>query len=193
MVDQARQMALDCLQALAPAIDRGVPVVGLEPSCILSLRDEWLVMHLGERANRLAKQAMLFEEWWVAEQQAGRLKIGQALADQTVYVHGHCHQKAMGALSPTIAALQGQGAKVVSIESSCCGMAGSFGYEAAHQSVSKAMAQAALLPAVQAAPADALLVADGFSCRHQIADLSSRQAEHAVMVLHRAICRAKGR
>jgi FAD/FMN-containing dehydrogenase/Fe-S oxidoreductase len=193
MVDQARQMALDCLQALAPAIDRGVPVVGLEPSCILSLRDEWLVMHLGERATRLAKQAMLFEEWWVAEQQTGRLKIGQALADQTVYVHGHCHQKAMGALSPTIAALQGQGAKVVPIESSCCGMAGSFGYEAAHQSVSKAMAQASLLPAVQAAPADALLVADGFSCRHQIADLSARQAEHAVMVLHRAICRAKGR
>lgn len=193
MVDQARQMALDCLQALAPAIDRGVPVVGLEPSCILSLRDEWLVMHLGERANRLAKQAMLFEEWWVAEQQKGRLKGGEALADQTVYVHGHCHQKAMGALSPTIAALQGQGAKVMSIESSCCGMAGSFGYEVAHQSVSKAMAQASLLPAVQAAPADALLVADGFSCRHQIADLSTRQAEHAVMVLHRAICRAKGR
>ncbi|MFZ9671146.1 MAG: FAD-binding and (Fe-S)-binding domain-containing protein [Burkholderiaceae bacterium] len=193
MVDQARQMALDCLEALAPAIDRGVPVVGLEPSCILSLRDEWLVMHLGERANRLAKQALLFEEWWVAEQQAGRLKGGEALADQTVYVHGHCHQKAMGALSPTIAALQGQGAKVVSIESSCCGMAGSFGYEAAHQAVSKAMAQASLLPAVASAPADALLVADGFSCRHQIADLSTRQAEHAVMVLHRAICPAKGR
>jgi FAD/FMN-containing dehydrogenase/Fe-S oxidoreductase len=193
MVDQARQMALDCLEALAPAIDRGVPVVGLEPSCILSLRDEWLVMHLGERANRLAGQAMLFEEWWVAEQQAGRLQSSQALADQTVYVHGHCHQKAMGAMSPTIAALQSQGAKVVPIESSCCGMAGSFGYEAAHQSVSKAMAQASLLPAVAAAPSDAWLVADGFSCRHQIADLSDRQAQHAVMVLHRAICGAKAR
>jgi len=190
-VDQARQLAIESLEALAPAIERGVPVVGLEPSCILSLRDEWLVMHLGEQAQRLSAQALLFEEWWMAEVQANRLRVPQSLAGQTIYVHGHCHQKALGAFSPTIAALASTGARVVAIESSCCGMAGSFGYEAAHQSVSKAMAQASLVPTLQAAPADALVVADGFSCRHQIADCSDRTAAHAVMVLHKAICLGK--
>lgn len=186
-VDEARAMALQCLSELEPAIARGVPIVGLEPSCILSLRDEWLVMQLGDKAEQLSKQAMLFEEWWVKELTKGSIQKGHALQGQTVYVHGHCHQKALGAMSPTLEALQSLGAEVKLIESSCCGMAGSFGYDVKHQAVSKAMAQASLVPAVNAAPKDAVIVADGFSCQHQIADLSTRKAKHAVLVMHQAM------
>ncbi len=196
-IDEAKAHALKTLAALAPAIARGVPVVGLEPSCILSLRDEWLAMGLGEPAERLAKLAVLFEEWWMnhlGEQGAAQtdradpmpLTITAKLPP--VLVHGHCHQKAMGAMSPTLEALRSVGLEAELIESSCCGMAGSFGYDAAHLSVSMAMAEAKLLPAVRQAPADAWIVADGFSCRHQIADGAERQAVHVAQ----AICRALG-
>ena len=186
-IDEAKAMALQCLSALEPAIARGVPIVGLEPSCILSLRDEWLVMQLGDKAKQLSKQAMLFEEWWMKEITQGGIQKSDALKGQSLYVHGHCHQKALGAMSPTIEALKSLGADVKLIESSCCGMAGSFGYDAKHQTVSKAMAQLSLVPAVNAAPEDALIVADGFSCQHQIADLSARKAQHAVLVMHQAV------
>ena len=186
-IDEAKAMALQCLSALEPAIARGVPIVGLEPSCILSLRDEWLVMQLGDKAKQLSKQAMLFEEWWMKEITQGGIQKSDALEGQSLYVHGHCHQKALGAMSPTIEALKSLGADVKLIESSCCGMAGSFGYDAKHQTVSKAMAQLSLVPAVNAAPEDALIVADGFSCQHQIADLSARKAQHAVLVMHQAV------
>ncbi|MFZ8912367.1 MAG: FAD-binding and (Fe-S)-binding domain-containing protein, partial [Burkholderiaceae bacterium] len=185
-LDQARALALQCLQALEPAIARGVPIVGLEPSCILSLRDEWLAMGLGEKSEKLSKQALLFEEWWVKELASGRLQKSEGLKGRTVLVHGHCHQKALGAMTPTIEALKSLGAEVKLIESSCCGMAGSFGYETRHQGVSTAMAQASLIPSVNAAPEDAFIVADGFSCQHQIAELSSRKAQHAVLVMREA-------
>jgi Fe-S oxidoreductase len=186
-------MALQCLSALEPAIARGVPIVGLEPSCILSLRDEWLVMQLGDKAQQLSKQAMLFEEWWMKEITQGGIQKADALKGQTLYVHGHCHQKALGAMSPTLEALKSLGADVKLIESSCCGMAGSFGYDTKHQTVSRAMAQASLVPAVNAAPEDALIVADGFSCQHQIADLSARKAQHAVLVIHQAVKSGRSR
>ena len=185
-LDQARALALQCLQALEPAIARGIPIVGLEPSCILSLRDEWLAMGLGEKSEKLSKQALLFEEWWVKELASGRLQKSEGLKGRTVLVHGHCHQKALGAMTPTIEALKSLGAEVKLIESSCCGMAGSFGYETRHQGVSTAMAQASLIPSVNAAPEDAFIVADGFSCQHQIAELSSRKAQHAVLVMREA-------
>ena len=192
-IDEAKAMALQCLSALEPAIARGVPIVGLEPSCILSLRDEWLVMQLGDKAQQLSKQAMLFEEWWMKEITQGGIQKADALKGQTLYVHGHCHQKALGAMSPTLEALKSLGADVKLIESSCCGMAGSFGYDTKHQTVSRAMAQASLVPAVNAAPEDALIVADGFSCQHQIADLSARKAQHAVLVIHQAVKSGRSR
>jgi FAD/FMN-containing dehydrogenase/Fe-S oxidoreductase len=185
-LDQARALALQCLQALEPAITRGVPVVGLEPSCILSLRDEWLAMGLGEKSQKLSKQALLFEEWWVKELANGRLQKSEGLKGKTVLVHGHCHQKALGVMTPTIEALKSLGAEVKLIESSCCGMAGSFGYETKHQGLSTAMAQASLIPSVNAASEETMIVADGFSCQHQIADLSSRKAQHAVLVMREA-------
>jgi FAD/FMN-containing dehydrogenase/Fe-S oxidoreductase len=175
------------LQALvttfSPFVDAGLAIVGLEPSCLLTLRDEALVMGMGDAAERLATQALLFEEFLVREQRAGRLTLPLRTASQPLLVHGHCHQKAFGAMPPVLEALRLiPGAEVSLIESSCCGMAGAFGYEAAHHEVSMQMAELSLLPAVRARP-DALIVADGTSCRHQIADGAAREAWHVSRVL----------
>jgi Fe-S oxidoreductase len=131
----------------------------------------------------VAAQALLFEEFVVREARAGRFAPAWDEAEQPMLVHGHCHQKAFGLMDGVLAALRLlPGAQVSMIESSCCGMAGSFGYEAAHHEASMRMAELSLLPAVRAA-GDAIVVADGASCRHQIADGASRQALHVAQVL----------
>ncbi|MFY9513020.1 MAG: FAD-linked oxidase C-terminal domain-containing protein [Rubrivivax sp.] len=183
MAEAAKAKAAELLEALLPFADKGLFIVGLEPSCLLTMRDEMLVMGLGDGARRLAAQALLLEEFLAREAQAGRFAPKLKAATQPIKVHGHCHQKAFGAMQPVLDVLKLiPGAQPELIESSCCGMAGSFGYEAAHQAASKAMAEAALLPAVRAAP-DALIVADGTSCRHQIADGAAREALHVARVL----------
>jgi FAD/FMN-containing dehydrogenase/Fe-S oxidoreductase len=189
LVDQAKAEARRVVEAMRPFVARGVPVVGLEPSCLLTLRDEFLVMGLGADADALGAQAFLFEEFLAREHAAGRLKLPlKALPVAGALLHGHCHQKAFDAVRPvqTILGLI-PGLKVDLIESSCCGMAGSFGYEASHFDVSMQMAELSLLPAVRAASADTLVVADGTSCRHQIADGSPREAVHVARVLARAL------
>jgi FAD/FMN-containing dehydrogenase/Fe-S oxidoreductase len=195
-VDEARAEAHRVVEACRPYVARGLPVVGLEPSCLLTLRDEFLVMGLGEDAQKLAANALLFEEFLAREHDAGRLKLKlAALPEQTALLHGHCHQKAFDAVTPVQRVLGlVPGLKVELIESSCCGMAGSFGYEAAHYDVSLQMAELALLPAIRKAERDTLLVADGTSCRHQIADGTradgeQRQAVHVARVLERALVR----
>jgi Fe-S oxidoreductase len=146
-------------------------------------------MGLGEGAARLAQLGMLVEEFLAREHKEGRLRLTlRALPQARALLHGHCHQKAFDVMGPTVAVLQlvpGLGVEVV--ESSCCGMAGSFGYEAAHVDVSLAMAELSLLPAVRKADADTLIVADGTSCRHQIADGAGREAVHVIRVLERAL------
>ena len=149
----------------------------------MTLRDEIAAMGLGEDAKVVAGQALLFEEFVAREAQAGRFRPSFKAARQPMLVHGHCHQKAFGSVPALLDALRLiPGAEPALIESSCCGMAGSFGYEAAHHAVSLQMAELSLLPAVRAAPA-ALIVADGTSCRHQIADGAGRQALHLARVL----------
>ena len=187
------------VEALHPLAEAGVAVVGLEPSCLFTLRDEALALGLGPRAEVVAKQALMFEEFVAREVRAGRFAlpglkpleaIGAAdatgattTAPRPLLVHGHCHQKAFGAVSPVLEVLRLiPGAKPELIESSCCGMAGSFGYEAKHQGVSMQMAELSLLPAVRKAP-DAIVVADGTSCRHQIADGAGREAVHVARLL----------
>jgi FAD/FMN-containing dehydrogenase/Fe-S oxidoreductase len=195
LVDEARSEAARTLAALLPFAERGVAIVGLEPSCLLTLRDEFLALRLDESIGRpgaarlLASRAMLFEEFLAAEHAAGRLDLSlKALPQSRAKVHGHCHQKAFDAFTPTLTVLRLiPGLSVEPIESSCCGMAGSFGYEAAHHEVSMRMAEASLLPAVRAAGEDTLIVADGTSCRHQIADGASREALHVARVLERAL------
>jgi Fe-S oxidoreductase len=193
--DRARQEALRTLRALLPFARRGVPIVGLEPSCLLSLRDEFLALRLDDALGEsgatrmLADRAMLFEEFLVQGLQARRLSLNlKPLAQARVRVHGHCHQKAFDAFSPTLNLLrQIPGLEVEPIVSGCCGMAGSFGYQARHESVSMQMAELDLLPAVRAAGADTLIVADGTSCRHQIADGASREALHVAQVMAQAL------
>lgn len=193
MVDQAKAEARRVVNALQPFVARGVPIVGLEPSCLLSLRDEFLVMGLGADAQALSRQAYLFEEFLANELKAGCLDLKlNPLPEKRALLHGHCHQKAFDAVKPVqqILALI-PGLKVELIESSCCGMAGSFGYEASHYETSMKMAELSLLPAVREAGADTLLVADGTSCRHQIADGTQKEgglrAEHVACVLQRAL------
>ena len=188
-IDQARAEAKRVLEHLIPYAERGVPIVGLEPSCALTFRDEFLSIGLGERAATLARQTMLFEEFLAREKAADRLKLTlKALPEKRALLHGHCHQKAFNAVKPiqTVLALIPD-LKAELIETSCCGMAGSFGYEARHYDVSMQMAEMNLLPAVRKAAADTLLIADGTSCRHQIADGSGREAMHVARVLERAL------
>jgi len=191
LLDDARAEARRTLAALAPFVERGVAVVGLEPSCLLTMRDEYLVMGLGPLAQRLATQAMLFEEFVAREHAAGRFAPAfEALPQSTALLHGHCHQKAFDAMGPVQRVLSlVPGLTVRTVESSCCGMAGSFGYEAQHFDLSMKMAEAALLPAVRAADDKTLIVADGTSCRHQIADGAGRAAIHVARVLDAALVR----
>ena len=195
LVDDARHEARRVVAALAPHVARGAAVVGLEPSCLLSLRDEFLLLGLADDARRLADRAFLVEEFLAREQRAGRLRLPLvALAEKRALLHGHCHQKAFDAVAPAVEVLRLVPELVVEVvEGSCCGMAGSFGYEAAHVDVSLRMAELTLLPAVRRADAGTLIVADGTSCRHQIADgtraTGARTAVHVVRVLERALRR----
>jgi Fe-S oxidoreductase len=183
LAEAARAKAREFIAAMQPFVDAGLPVVGLEPSCLLTLRDEFLVMGLGAAAQRLAAQALLLEEFLAREAKAGRFSPRLKPAAAPLRVHGHCHQKAFGALPPVLEVLKLiPGADVQAIESSCCGMAGAFGFEAEHHAVSMQMAELSLLPAVRAAPG-AVIVADGTSCRHQIRDGAAREAVHVARVL----------
>jgi Fe-S oxidoreductase len=183
-VDEARKEAERTLAVLAPFIDRGVPVVGLEPSCILGFRDEIPAILRGEQANKLAEHALLFEEFLAREVKSGRLHLPLKSVASRALIHGHCHQKAFDVVTPVEQALWLiPDLAVELIESSCCGMAGSFGYAADTIDVSLAMGELSLLPAVRKAPANAIIVADGTSCRHQIHDGTGREALHVARVL----------
>ena len=189
MLVDAKYEAERTLRGLQKWIAKGVPVIGLEPSCLLTMRDEFLSLKLDPEmrnlAVKLATQAFLLEEFIAKELDAKRfhLKLNSA-GERAAWLHGHCHQKAFDAVRP-IEQVLGliPGLTVKTIESSCCGMAGSFGYEASHIDVSMAMAELSLLPAVRKAGAEDLIVADGTSCRHQIKDGAQRSAIHVARVL----------
>jgi FAD/FMN-containing dehydrogenase/Fe-S oxidoreductase len=186
LVEEARAEAQRMLAALGPWLEHGIPLIGLEPSCLFTLRDEYGVLVPGTEA--LSRSAVLFEEFLAAEHEAGRLKLALKPLGKPVLLHGHCHQKAFGAMPDVETALRlVPGLQLQTVASSCCGMAGSFGYEAEHYDVSMKMAEASLLPAVRKAPADALVVADGTSCRHQIEHGAARRALHVARVLELAL------
>jgi Fe-S oxidoreductase len=192
-VEEAKHEAERTLAALASHVARGVPVVGLEPSCILGFRDEVPAIIKDARAQALAGQAVTFEEFLARERSAGRLELPLApLATTRALVHGHCHQKSFDAFAPVEAVLRlVPDLKVETIESSCCGMAGAFGYAADTIDASRAMGELALLPAVRQAPDDAIIVADGTSCRHQIHDGGGREAVHVARVLQQSLANAR--
>lgn len=192
LVDEARAEARRSIAVLETFARRGVPIIGVEPSCLLTFRDEALRLGLGEAAVDVSEQAMLFEEFLARESAAGRLTLGLGPVASKALLHGHCHQKSFGAMSAVERTLRLiPGLAVETIESSCCGMAGAFGYQAETVEVSRAMGELSLLPAVREALPDTLIVADGTSCRHQIADGTKRQALHVAQVLAMSV-RAAG-
>jgi glycerol-3-phosphate dehydrogenase subunit C len=185
LIDKARQEAQRMLAALAEHIAAGRIIIGLEPSCILSLRDEYLKLGLGEPAQRLAERVLLLEEFIVREQTAKRwpLQFQTIPGVSKLLLHGHCHQKAVGAIKSVRKVLkQLPELKFELIESSCCGMAGNFGVEAEHYADSQAMAELALFPALRAEP-EALLVSNGFSCQQQIGNAGFVKPLHLAEVL----------
>lgn len=187
-VDAARREAQRMHQALRPALEKGIPIVGLEPSCILSLRDDHLKLGLGETAEALAKQVYLFEEFIAREHDRKRFTLEfKPLPQGKTLVHGHCHQKAVGAMKSLRKVLRLiPEYEFEFIEASCCGMAGSFGLEAEHATISMQMAELDLLPALRAAP-DAAILANGFSCRHQIREGAERKPFHVALLLRDAL------
>jgi len=188
MVEQARIEAQRMIDALLPWAENGVHIVGLEPSCLLTLRDEYKVLLPGKATDIVASKALLIEELLVQDEATGRLSWTLKAPASKVLVHGHCHQKALDAFSAVHKTLSSiPELQVDVIESSCCGMAGSFGYATDTAGVSVKMAELDLLPAVREADHDTLIVADGTSCRHQIKDGSGREALHAVEILAMAL------
>jgi Fe-S oxidoreductase len=184
LVDHARTELDRLVATYGPFALRAVPIVGLEPSCLLTLRDELLSLRSDDAAKSISAHALLFEEFLVREAGAGRLQLPLGGIAGKALVHGHCHQKSFGAFKPVEQVLRlVPDLDVESIESSCCGMAGAFGYGADTYRTSMEMAELSLLPAVRRAHAAALIVADGTSCRHQIKDGAGRHALHVARVL----------
>jgi glycerol-3-phosphate dehydrogenase subunit C len=189
MVEKARYEGRRVLAALRKEIAARTPIIGLEPSCLLSLRDELYSLGLGAEIGELGKQLFLFEEFLAREQQRNGLQLNlKPLGLPRALLHGHCHQKAFGVMKAT--------RKVLGwipdftfdvVETSCCGMAGSFGFEAEHYGASMQMAELSLLPAVREAEPEAPIIANGFSCRHQIAHGSGRGAMHIAVLLRDAL------
>nr|HEV8012072.1 FAD-linked oxidase C-terminal domain-containing protein [Bradyrhizobium sp.] len=184
LVDHARAELDRLVSTFAPFALRGVPIIGLEPSCLLTLRDELLSLRSDATAKSVSTHALLFEEFLVREAEAGHLRLPLGRIAGKALVHGHCHQKSFGAFKPVEQVLRlVPDLNIETIESSCCGMAGAFGYGADTYQASMDMAELSLLPAIRRADAAALIVADGTSCRHQIKDGAGRAALHVARVL----------
>ena len=190
LVEETRQYARQLISSMLPFIHSNMQIIGLEPSSLLMLRDEYKTLGLGEEAIRLSKQVMLLEEFISAELTRGGFNLPYVAGKITkpVLVHGHCHQKAIGAMKSVRRVLKSVPDLEFSfIESSCCGMAGTFGLEAEHVEYSHQMAQQALVPALQAAPPEALVVSNGFGCAHQIRVTSGRSTCHLASLLRQAL------
>ena len=182
-LDEARQLVQLQAARLAAQVAAGVPILGIEPSCLLTLCDEWPELVPGPATRAIARSAHLADAWLARELDAGRRKLKLRDLPDRCLIHGHCHQKALTGVQGTAALLRRiPELDVRVLDTGCCGMAGSFGYEKAHYDVSVAIAQLDLLPALDADP-QALVVAPGTSCRHQIKDLTPRRALHPLEVV----------
>ena len=182
MLDEAREHARWNVERLLPWVARGVAVVGLEPSCLLTLRDEWVDLLRTDEARQVARSSFLLEEFLLRERARG-LDLPFKPGARRALLHGHCHQKALVGTAPTVAALAWAGYEVSEVDSGCCGMAGSFGFEKEHYDISVTLGNRRLVPAVQAAAADTEVVAPGISCRQQIEHLSGRRPRHPAQLL----------
>jgi FAD/FMN-containing dehydrogenase/Fe-S oxidoreductase len=191
LLDQAREQAADMAARLAPDAERGVPIVGCEPSCLLTLREEHLSLLPDDpRARVVAEQARLVEELLVEAIDDGALRLDEtaAVSGRRILFHGHCHQKALAGTAATVALLERiPGAEVVELDAGCCGMAGSFGFESEHYELSLRIGESRLFPAVREADAGTLIAATGVSCRQQIGHGTGRTARHPVEIVRAAL------
>lgn len=189
LIDEAKAEAQRTIDALTSYVANDLPIVGLEPSCLYTLRDEFVAMLPGKKAESVAKNALLFEEFLAKEEFQERFSgLFKSIPTKQVIVHGHCHQKAfsaMGAVERTLQLVPDLEIEIIS--SSCCGMAGSFGYDAEHYGVSMQMGELDLLPAVRNAAPGVAIAADGTSCRHQILHGTKREALHVARILASAL------
>jgi FAD/FMN-containing dehydrogenase/Fe-S oxidoreductase len=189
LLRQARKIAYQNIQALAPLVSQEMPLIGIEPSAILSFRDEYIDLMRGNmqtKAEKLAQHCFLLEEFLAAEIEAGHLRKEQFdnPEKRIIKVHGHCHQKALSSMTYTKKVLSFvPNCEMHLIPSGCCGMAGSFGYEQEHYEVSMQIGELVLFPALRSLPQDAWVVASGTSCRHQIKDGTDRKAMHLAEAL----------
>jgi len=191
LLAEAREHAAWNVARLHPYAARGVAIVGLEPSCLLTLRDEAVDLVRTDAARAVARQSFLLEEFLLRERGQG-LALRFSGDGRKALLHGHCHQKALVGTGPTVAALRWAGFEVTEVDSGCCGMAGSFGFEREHYDLSVALGNRRLAPAVKAAPAGTVLVAPGISCRQQIDHLTGRRALHPAEVLREALAPSRG-
>jgi Fe-S oxidoreductase len=189
LVNKARAAAKDTVDRLFPFAEQGIPIVGLEPSCLLTMRDEYLYLLPDDpRVPIVAEQCYTFEEFFAALADEGKLELEFSDEARQVLLHGHCHQKSLVGTTPSKRVLSlPPGYAVTEIDSGCCGMAGAFGYEVEHYEVSMEVAERRLLPAVREQSADTIIVAAGVSCRQQIKDGTGREALHPAEVLRAAL------
>ncbi len=187
MLREAKENATWNVAGLAVYAEKGVPIVGLEPSCLLTLRDEYPEFLRTNAAKQVAENSFLLDEFLVKQRDAGKLTLKFAANGRKALLHGHCHQKALVGTVPTLAALRWAGFEVAEVDSGCCGMAGSFGFEKEHYDLSLAIGNRRLAPAVKAAGAEVEIVAPGISCRQQIEHLTGRKAKHPAEVLWEAL------
>ena len=191
LLDQARERARGMVAALAEPVASGCPVTGVEPSCLLTLRDEYLAILPGdERAASLATATVLPEELLLAAIADGRLTIpdDSPLTGRRIVLHGHCHQKAITGTAATVALLRAiPGAEVTELDAGCCGMAGSFGFEAEHYDLSMRIGESRLFPALRAEHETTVIAATGVSCRQQISHGTGRAASHPVEIIREAV------
>ena len=188
MLTEARDNAAWNVERLHPYAARGVAIVGLEPSCLLTMRDEWVDLLRTDEARTVAAQSALLEQFLLRERARG-LSLPWVAHGREALLHGHCHQKAMVGTGATVGVLRWAGYKVSEVDSGCCGMAGSFGFEREHYDISVELGNRRLAPAVKAAPAAMEVVAPGISCRQQIQHLAGRRAKHPAEVLWEALAR----
>ncbi len=178
MLQEAKGYASRNVERLLAYAKKGIPIVGLEPSCLLTLRDEYPDLLRSEAARQVASQSFLLEEFLLREREAGRLSFTFPKNGKKALLHGHCHQRALAGTGATVAMLRWAGYDVDEVDSGCCGMAGSFGFEKEHYELSLAIGNLRLAPAVRAAGPEVEIVAPGISCRQQIDHLTGRKARH---------------
>jgi Fe-S oxidoreductase len=183
MLREAKENASWNVAGLAVFTEKGIPVVGLEPSCLLTLRDEYPEFLRTAAAKQVAESSFLLEEFLVRQRDAGDLTLSFTASGRKALLHGHCHQKALVGTGATVTALKWAGFEVAETDAGCCGMAGSFGFEKEHYALSLAIGNRRLAPAVKSVGGEVEIVASGISCRQQIEHLTGRKAKHPAEVL----------